>query len=213
MEQDAQFAAEFNADVDVEKIAEVYAEAYLNVIEAQHHSIDDAVEEFASLIDILKAQPKFASFLASAMVSTEEKVVLLEKAFANTATPLFWNFLKIVAKRNRLDILIPIFVQTKKLQDKHYKRIPVIITTATEIDSQLLSSLSEKLCGIIGGEPLIRCVVDPETLGGMVVRVGDTIYDASILTRLKNVRRQMIERSAHEIQRQRDRFRTPDVAE
>jgi hypothetical protein len=45
----------------------------------------------------------------------------------------------------------------------------------------------------------------------MVVRVGDTIYDASILTRLKDVRQQMIERSAREIQRQRDRFRTQDV--
>ncbi|MDR0703433.1 MAG: ATP synthase F1 subunit delta, partial [Planctomycetaceae bacterium] len=208
MEQDAQFAAEFNADVDVEKIAEVYAEAYLNAVETQHHSVDDAVDEFLSLIDVLKAQPKFAAFLGSAMISTEEKISLLKKVFADTATPLFWNFLKIVAKRNRLDILIPIFVQTNKLLDKYHKRIPVIITTATEIDTQLLSSLSEKLRGIIGGEPVIRCVVDPETLGGIVVRVGDTIYDASILTRLKNVRQQMVERSTHEIQRQRERFRT-----
>jgi F-type H+-transporting ATPase subunit delta len=213
MEQDAQFAAEFNADVDVEKIAEVYAEAYLNAVETQRESIDDAVNEFASLIEVLKAQPKFTAFLASAMIPTEEKITLLEKALAHAATPVFWSFLKIVAKRNRLDILIPIFVQTKKLLDKRRKRIPVTITTATEIDSQLLSSLSEKLCGVIGGEPIIQCVVDPETLGGMVVRVGDTIYDASILTRLKNVRQQMVERSVHEIQHQRDRFRTPDATE
>ncbi|MDR2115116.1 MAG: ATP synthase F1 subunit delta [Planctomycetaceae bacterium] len=210
MEQDAQFAAEFNADVDVEKIAEIYAEAYLNAIETQQHSIDDAVEEFASLVDVLKAQPKFAAFLASAMISTEEKIALLERAFAKAATPSFWNFLKVVAKRNRLDILTPIFVQTKKLLDKRHKRIPVIITTATEIDSQLLSSLSAKLNNLIGGEPIIQCVVDPETLGGMIVRVGDTIYDASILTRLKNVRQQMIERSAHEIQRRRDQFHTSE---
>ncbi|MDR1268405.1 MAG: ATP synthase F1 subunit delta [Planctomycetaceae bacterium] len=213
MEQDAQFAAEFNADVDVEKIAEVYAEAYLNAVETQRESIDDAVNEFASLIEVLKAQPKFTAFLASAMIPTEEKITLLEKALAHAATPVFWSFLKIVAKRNRLDILTPIFVQTKKLLDKRRKRIPVTITTATEIDSQLLSSLSEKLCGIIGGEPIIQCVIDPETLGGMVVRVGDTIYDASILTRLKNVRQQMVERSVHEIQHQRDRFRTPDATE
>ncbi|MDR0610359.1 MAG: ATP synthase F1 subunit delta, partial [Planctomycetaceae bacterium] len=201
MEQDAQFAAEFNADVEVEKVAEIYAEAYLNAVESQQYSIDDSVEEFSSLIDVLKLQPKFAAFLGSAMISTEEKLALLEKSFANAATPPFWSFLKIVAKRNRLDILMPIFVQTKRLLDKRCQRIPVIITTATEIDSQLLLSLSEKLRDIIGGEPIIQCVVDPETLGGMVVRVGDTIYDASILTRLKDVRQQMIERSAREIQR------------
>jgi F-type H+-transporting ATPase subunit delta len=213
MEQDAQFAAKFNADVEVEKIAEVYAEAYLNAIETQRESLDDAVNEFASLIDVLKTQPKFVAFLSSAMVPTDEKIALLAKALAETATPIFWNFLKVVAKRNRLDILTSIFVQAKKLLDKRHKRIPVIITTATAIDSQLLSSLSEKLYGIIGGEPMIQCVVDPETLGGMVVRVGDTIYDASIQTRLKNVRQQMVERSVHEIQRQRDRFRVPDAAE
>lgn len=213
MEQDAQFAAKFNADVEVEKIAEVYAEAYLNAIETQRESLDDAVNEFASLIDVLKTQPKFVAFLSSAMVPTDEKIALLAKALAETATPIFWNFLKVVAKRNRLDILTSIFVQAKKLLDKRHKRIPVTITTATAIDSQLLSSLSEKLYGIIGGEPMIQCVVDPETLGGMVVRVGDTIYDASIQTRLKNVRQQMVERSVHEIQRQRDRFRVPDAAE
>ncbi|MDR1964543.1 MAG: ATP synthase F1 subunit delta [Planctomycetaceae bacterium] len=207
---DAQFAAEFNADVGVEKIAEVYAEAYLNAVAAQHGSAEDAVQELASLIDVLKTQPKFEAVLASAMIPTEEKIALLEKTIAPTATPSFWNFLKIVAKRNRLNILTPIFVQTQKLLDKRSKRIPVVITTATEIDSQLLLSLSEKLRGIIGGEPIVRCVVDSETIGGIVVRVGDTIYDASILTQLKNVRQQMIERSAHEIQRQRDHFRTTE---
>jgi F-type H+-transporting ATPase subunit delta len=207
VEQDAQFAAEFHADVDAEKIAEVYAEAYLDAVIGQGGSIDDAVAEFASLVNVLKAQPKFEAVLVSAMVPTDEKVALLEKAIVAKATPLFWNFLQIVAKRNRLDLLLPIFVQAKIQLDERQQRIPVTITTATEIDTQLFATLSEKLRGVLGGEPVIRSVVNPDVLGGLVVRVGDTVYDASISAQLQSVCRQMIERSAQEIQSKRESFR------
>ena len=207
IEQDAQFAAELHADVDSEKIAEVYAEAYLNAVASQGGSMDDAVAEFSSLVEMLKSQTKFEAVLISAMVPTDEKVALLQKSIAASATPLFWNFLQVVAKRNRLDILFPIFVQTKMLLDERQKRIPVTITTATDIDPQLFTTLSDKLRGVLGGEPLIRSVVDPEVLGGLVVRVGDTVYDASISAQLQTVCRQMIERSAQEIQGRRESFR------
>ena len=212
VEQDAQFAAEFHADVDAEKIAEVYAKAYLNAVTEKNGSIDDAVAEFASLVDVLKSQTKFSAVLASAMVPTEEKIALLEKAIASSASPLFWNFLQIVAKRNRFDLLLPIFSQAQSLLDERRRRIPVTITTATEIDSQLFSALSEKLRGVLGGEPMIRSVIDPDVIGGLVIRVGDTIYDASVSTQLQNVCRQMIERSAQEIQSRRESFRAREQA-
>ncbi|MCL2709819.1 MAG: ATP synthase F1 subunit delta [Planctomycetaceae bacterium] len=209
--QDAQFAAEFHADVDAEKIAEVYAKAYLDAVTGQGGSIDDAVAEFASLVDVLKSQPKFSAILASAMVATDEKIALLKKAIAASASPLFWNFLQIVAKRNRLDLLLSIFLQAQSLLNERQRRIPVTITTATEVDSQLFTALSAKLRGILGGKPIIRSVIDPEVLGGLVVRVGDTIYDASVSTQLQNVCRQMIERSAQEIQSRRENFRACDT--
>ena len=207
VEQDAQFAAEFNADVNAEKIAEVYAEAYLNAVTGQSGSVDDAVAEFAAFINVLKSQPKLETVLASAMIATEEKVALLKKAIAKDASVLFWNFLQTLAKRNRLDLLLAIFSQAQILLNERQKRIPVTITTATEIDSQLFSALSEKLQTILGGEPIIRSVIDPEVIGGLVVRVGDTVYDASVSTQLQNVCRQMIERSAQEIQNRRESFR------
>jgi len=210
IEQDAQFAAEFHADVDVEKIADVYAEAYLNAVTDREGSLDDAVAEFAALVDVLKLQPKFEAVLASAMVPNNEKIALLEKTFASSASPLFWNFLQIVAKRNRLDLLMPIFFQTQVQLNERQKRIPVTITTASEIDEPSFTILSEKLRGVLGGEPIISKVIDPEVLGGLVVRVGDTVYDASLSAQLHNVCRQMIEHSAREIQNRRESFRVSE---
>ncbi|MDR2642902.1 MAG: ATP synthase F1 subunit delta [Planctomycetaceae bacterium] len=204
--QDAQFAAEYNADVDVDKIAEVYAKAYLNAVKTDNSSIDDAVEEFALLVNILKSHEKFAEVLASAMVSSEEKIILLERVIPKYFSKLFMNFLRVVARRNRLEILVPIYRQTCIILDEQHERIPVVITTATEIDSELLKTLSSKLAGIIGGEPIIRSVVDPATIGGLIVRVGDTVYDASLLTQLNSVRKQLIERSVQEIQSHRENF-------
>lgn len=212
VEQDAQFAAEFNANVNAERIAEVYAEAYLNAVAAQGGALDDAVAEFASLVEVLKSQPTFGAVLVSAMIATDDKLALLEKAVAGVASPLFWNFLQIVTKRNRLDLLLTIFAQTQILSNERQKRIPVTITTATAVDEQMLSSLVEKIRGILGGEPILHSVVDPEVIGGLIVRVGDTIYDGSVSTQLHNVCWQMIERSAEEIQNRREHFRTVETA-
>jgi len=207
---DSQFSAEFHADVAVEKIAEVYAEAFLNAVDAKGESSDEKLGEFASFVGVLRELPKFDTVISSAMIATEEKLTLIDKAIGSQASPTFKNFLQVVAKRGRLDILRAIHSEAAKIVDKRRNRIPVTITTAVPLDEQSFGSLSEKLRVVVGGEPIIKSVVDPETIGGLVVRVGDTIYDASLLTQLKNVRQQMIDRSAHEIQSRRDIFRNPE---
>jgi F-type H+-transporting ATPase subunit delta len=210
MDDSTQFAAEFHADVAVEKIAEVYAEAFLNAIDSRGESADEKIGEFSSFVAVLRELPKFDDVISSAMVSTEEKLALIDKAVGHQASPTFKNFLGVVAKRGRLDILRAIHFEATKIIDKRRNRIPVTLTTAVPLDEQVFGSLSEKLRGVIGGEPIIKSVVDPETIGGLVVRVGDTVYDASLLTQLKTVRQQMIDRSAHEIQSRRDSFRNPE---
>ena len=207
---DARFAAEFHADVAVEKIAEVYAEAFLNAAGDHGESVDAKLDEFTAFVDVLREMPKFDNVLASAMVPTDEKLALIDKAIGTQASPTFKNFLGVVAKRDRLAILRSIHAEATKIVDKRRNRIPVTITTAVPLDEQVFGSLSEKLRSIIGGEPIIQSVVDPETIGGLVVRVADTVYDASLFTQLKNVRQQMIDRSAHEIQSRRDSFRNSE---
>ncbi|MDR0870745.1 MAG: ATP synthase F1 subunit delta [Planctomycetaceae bacterium] len=204
--QDSRFAAEFDADISVEKIAEVYAEAFLNAVDAHNIAAADAAEEFESFVSILQTQPKFEAVLASEMVANEEKISLLEKTVKTRATPLFWSFLNTAARRNRLAILLPVFRKVRAELDRRENKIPVVITTAAELDSGMLNELTEKLRAVVGGEPVLRSAIDPDLLGGIVVRVGDTVYDASIFTQLKNVRQQMIDRSANEIQCRRNLF-------
>ncbi len=210
-EQDAQFSAEFDADVAVEKIAEMYANAFLDASAAQGEPLAEQVEQFDSLMsDVLAKHPTFESILGSALVSPDEKTGILDRTLKAQASKTFLNFLKVVAKHGRLDILRSIHRETRNAYEKRLNRIPVRITTAVPLDDTTVQSLSEKLRVILGGEPLFQTAVDPDVIGGIVVRVGDTIYDASLLTQLKNVRQQMIDSSAHEIQSRRNRFSNPE---
>jgi F-type H+-transporting ATPase subunit delta len=210
-EQDAMFAAELAADVGVEKIAEVYAEAFLNAVAAKNESAGDAVAELDSFVaDVLDANEKFESVLKSAVISADAKSAMIERIFAAQASPVFLSFLRVLARHSRLDILRVIHREVRKLDDKRNGRIPVVVTTAAEMPDEVFSGLAGRLREKLGGEPIIRKAVDPNVIGGIVVRVGDTIYDASIASQLLNVRQNMIDRSTHEIQSRRDRFRNPE---
>ena len=73
----------------------------------------------------------------------------------------------------------------------------------------MANKIAATLRTMLGGEPIFTRTVRPELIGGIVLRVGDTVYDGSVATQLEQIREQMITRSVHEIQSRRDRFRNP----
>ena len=205
---DARYAAEADPDVGREHVGNVYAEALLAAAQ-KAGSLDEAMEAFGSLVDdVLSAFPAFEDILSSRLVSHEEKVEILDRVFgAKTDTlPLFLDFLKVVSHHERLDCLRDIHRQAHVRFNEIRRRVPVRLTTPVAIDEKLALQVKENIRKLIGGEPILRCDVDPELIGGAVLRIGDTIYDGSIAAALRNTAQQMIDRSVHEIQSRRDRF-------
>ena len=167
---------------------------------------DSVLEEFASLFaDVFAAWPKLEEIFNSAMVSAGEKSRILDEILGSSSE-MFRNFLKTVNRRGRLDLLRDMYRQCAVLSRRRHGHVAVQITTAAPLDEAVRESLVAQLRKLVKGEPDITAVVDPETIGGIIVRVGDTLFDASIATQLKNVRQQMIDRSAHEIQSRRNSF-------
>ena len=206
IEQDAAFAAELNADVSREKVAEVYAQALAGACDATQSDFDAVLSEYSSLFtDVFAAWPKLEEIFSSAMVAAGEKSRILEEIL-KSSSEIFRNFLKTVNRRGRLDLLRDIYRQSVILSRKRHGHVAVQITTAVPLDDATREKLVAELRELVHGEPDIQTSVDPETIGGIIVRVGDTLFDASIATQLKNVRQQMIDRSAHEIQSRRNSF-------
>ena len=158
---------------------------------------------------VVDRYPRLEAVFASILVSPEEKSALLDRMLKGRASAILLNFLKVVARHGRLDCLRAIHLQSHVVYDKLRNRIPVRLSTATPLDPAVLAEIAQNLRAKLGGEPVIQQEVDPSLIGGAVLRIGDTIYDGSVANQLQNLRQQMIEKSAHEIQSRRDRFRNP----
>ena len=190
--RDARTAAQMEADVGVEHIGDVYAKGLLGAAEKDGQTAT-VVEEFDALIDgVLNRFPKLEAVLVSALVSPEEKSGMIDRLLKGKVSPLLVSFLKVVARHGRLDCLRAIHRETHVQYDKLRNRVPVLLTTAAPLSPAMVARIVDSL---------------RHKLGGAVLRVGDTVYDGSIANQLENLRQQMMDRSAHEIQSRRDRFR------
>jgi len=206
---DARLAAEIDADVSAEHIGAVYAKALLGAAD-KAGSLDETIEELDSLVrDVLDRLPQLEQVFSSALVGHEDKAALLDRLLADKASPLVLNFLKVLARHGRLDVLRTVYRQAKAQYDVLRGVVRVDFRTAAPVTQAVIDQVQNRLRSLLGGQPVVEHHTVPGLIGGAVVRVGDTIYDGSIATQLENLREQMIDRSVHEIQSRRDRFRPP----
>lgn len=196
-------------NVGAEQIGAVYAKALLGAAEKQGgHALAAIIDELDLLVnDVLRKNQKLEAVLASALIKPAQKTALLERIFQGKLSPLLVNFLGVLAAHGRLDVLRSIEQQARKIYDEMRGLMRVKLKTATPIAGALADGLTKTLRTLFGSELELEHEVDPDLIGGVVLRVGDTVYDGSVATQLKQVRQQMITRSVHEIQSRRDRFR------
>lgn len=207
--RDAQLAAEIQPDVTTEQVAGVYAEAFLGAAQGVGQTEALIADIDAVVAELLDRFPKLDAILASAQVSHEEKLGILDRTLAGRVSPLVVNFLKVLSRHGRLDCLRAVHRHLHLLYDRLRGRVRVRLATAEPIADAEAEGIARRLQSKLGGEPMLERVVDPTLIGGAVMRVGDTIYDGSVATQLQIMRQQMIDRSVHEIQSRRDRFRHP----
>ena len=196
-------------DVGAQQIGTVYAKALLGAAEKQGlPAVARVMDELDALVhEVLDNNPKLEAVLRSALIKPEQKIASLQRIFKGQLSPLLVNFLGVLATHGRLDVLRAIEQQSRKLYDDMRGLIRVKLSTATPVGGALTDGLKKTLRTLFGRELELEHDVDPDLIGGVVVRVGDTVYDGSVATQLKHVRQQMITRSVHEIQSRRDRFR------
>ena len=197
-----------DVDVGAYRVGMVYGKALLAATEKAGNT-DEVVAELDQLIDMLVKYRKIDEAMASGMISNDDKVAMVERVFAGKVSPTFLNFLKVVAAHGRGGFLKAIRKAVRDLRDQQQGRVRVQVTTATAPDGGMVERIKKHLRGMLGGEPVLAQKVDPDLIGGLVFRVGDTVYDGSVARQLAQVRSQMIDRSIHEIQRRRDRIGHP----
>jgi len=193
-------------DVSAQRIAQVYAEALLNAAEKQNQA-REVGEELDGFVDqVLRARPDLETFLFSAAVGRDTRKALIQKTFQGRASELFTHFLLILNDHDRLELLRSIREAYREEYERRTNRLRVHIRSAVPLAEDQLQRVVERVRERQHREPVVLATVDPDLLGGLVIRIGDLVLDGSVRARIESIRNQLIERSSHEIQSGRDRF-------
>ena len=147
-------------------------------------------EQLGQFVDVLSTNHNLQTFFFSPYLSTEEKKDGLGRMIEG-AEETFMSFLETLVERHRMTEVFHIRARFEELWDAEMKRLPVEVTSAVELDGSIVRDIGERIGTQTGNKIELTSVVDPDILGGIVLRVGDFILDASIRNRLSQLRKQV----------------------
>lgn len=173
----------------MEEIAQVYARALFEVATEQD-SLDELHEQLGAFADAMHENRQMAQFFFSPYFSVTEKKEGLERVVTD-ADPAFANFLQALIERHRMPAIFRIRTEFESLWDVARKLLPVQITSAVSLDSDTVKTLGDRIGEQVDRHVEVSADVDPDILGGIVLRVGNVILDASIKNRLEQLRKQV----------------------
>ena len=173
----------------MEEIAQVYARALFEVA-MERDILDEVHDELGAFTKALNDNRELAVFFFSPYFSSEEKKDGLHRAVTG-ADPAFMNFLEALLERHRMPAIFRIRAEFEELWDEEKKLLPVEVTSPVELDKEIVQSIGKRIGEQTGQQVELSTKVDPDILGGLVVRVGNYVLDASIRNRLNQLRKQV----------------------
>jgi F-type H+-transporting ATPase subunit delta len=196
-------------DPSAQALARTYADALLDASAAS--GTESVLEELGSFVDdVLLKVPALRDVFDSLVISRDEKIRLIDQVVAPRASEILTNFLRVLARHGRLELLPAILSEARVRYDMRQGRQRVQVISARPLDSQAENRIRNRLAESLPFQPILETQVDPSLIGGIVIRVGDTVYDSSLAMRIKQLRERLQQRSLHEIQSGRDRFGYPE---
>jgi F-type H+-transporting ATPase subunit delta len=173
----------------MEEIATVYARSLFEVAQ-EKGNLDAVREQLGEFADALDGDQQMQVFFFSPYFSTQEKEEGLDKVVTD-ADPIFQNFLKLLIEKHRMPAVFRVRRTFDELWREENKLLPVEITSAVELDDGTVKQIGDRIGEQTDQKIELSARVEPDILGGIVVRVGNSIIDASIRARLEQLRKQV----------------------
>jgi F-type H+-transporting ATPase subunit delta len=173
----------------MEEIAAVYARSLFEVASEQD-KLDLVREQVGAFADALDETRELQVFFFSPYFSTQEKQDGLDRAVTD-ADPVVVNFLKLLIENHRMPVIFRVRREFDRLWEEANQLLPVRVTSAIELDEATVNQIGDRIAEQTGRKVDLSSQVDPDILGGIVVRVGNSILDASIRNRLESLRKQV----------------------
>jgi ATP synthase F1 delta subunit len=173
----------------MEEIASVYARSLFEVAQ-EHKKLDVVRDQLGEFADALNETRELQVFFFSPYFSTPEKKDGLKKAVSGT-DEIFDNFLELLIEKHRMPAVFRVRRELDRMWQRENKLLPVEVTSAIELDKSTVKHIGDRIGEQTGQKIELSAKVEPDILGGIVVRVGNSIIDASIRARLEQLRKQV----------------------
>ena len=173
----------------MEEIAQVYSRSLFDVAR-EHGKLDVVHDQLAEFADAVSENPGMATFFFSPYFSTEEKKEGLNRAVEG-ADETVLNFLELLLEKHRMPVIFRVRRRFEELYREENKLLPVALTSAIELDESAVKRVGDAIGERTGRRIELTANVDPDILGGIVLRVGNSVLDASIRHRLEQLRKQV----------------------
>jgi F-type H+-transporting ATPase subunit delta len=173
----------------MEELARVYGRSLFEVA-AEQDKLDLLREQLGQFTEALEQSNELRVFFFSPYFSSNEKQDALG-GLLQGADEQFVNFLELLIENHRMPVIFRVRREYERLWEQEKKLLAVEITSAIELDSATTEHLGERIGERAGCKVMLTARVNPDILGGIVLRVGNSILDASIRNRLEQLRRQV----------------------
>lgn len=197
-------------DTGQQYLGGVYAKALLGATEKVGNS-EAALDELNSFVDeVLAKVPNLEATLSSPRIAAETKAAMIDKALGGKVSIELLNFLKVVARHGRFDCIEAIRQAVRQQLNELRGRVEVYLVAAQPLAQESLDLIVNRLKTLLGKDIDLRVDVDDELIGGVTLRIGDTVYDASVANRLVRLKNELLSKTGQQLRDNLDRFALAD---
>jgi F-type H+-transporting ATPase subunit delta len=173
----------------MEEIARVYADALFDAARDADR-LDAVHEQLGTFADVMNESNDMRVFFFSPYFSSAEKRAAISEAVSG-ASDEFVNFLELLAEKHRMPAIFHIRRRFDELWAEAKRRLEVTLTSAVELDRGVVDQVGKEVERQTEREIDLETEVDPEILGGLVLRVGNMVLDASVRSKLEKLRKEV----------------------
>jgi len=189
-------------------LAEIYARSLFELAEKEggREAIERIDSELDAVIEITRQSQPFVEFLRTRLIPASQRAQSLRRIFQDRVSDLLLRFFLVLNEKGRLDRIGTIASAYEQIMEERFGRVEVDVYTAGAIEPAQLEAIGERVMARIGREPVLHHYKDPSMIGGLRLRIGDQLVDASVSTRLRRMRERMTGDGAARIRTDADRL-------
>ena len=157
--------------------------------------VEPVMDDLEAVAEVLKDEPEFLSLLTLGQVKDDEKAKMIRRVFKGRVNDLTLDFLCVLAKRNRMNFVYGIGDRYQVLLDERRNLHRIEVTLAKEPTDEQVEKLKADIREAMNAEVKLSVNVDPEIIGGIVIKKGDLVVDNSVRTILNRTVHAIMARS------------------